>query len=184
VLCLQGHLLVSAPELSDVFERSVVLLVRHNEEGAFGLILNRVTDTQVRDVWSKVSESECLSDEPLRVGGPVEGPLMALHTDETVMEMEVVNGIYFSANRDKLEQLAVKPEEPVRYFVGYSGWSAGQLEEEIQRGSWQALPARTEHVFESDERLWERVRREIADHVLRAQLGIKQKHVPPDVTMN
>ena len=182
MLCLQGHLLVSAPELSDVFERSVVLLVRHNADGAFGLILNRVTDSSVRDVWSKVSESECLSDEPLRVGGPVEGPLMALHTDETVMEMEVINGLYFSANRDKLEQLAVNTEQPARYFVGYSGWSPGQLEEELQRGSWQALPARAEHIFQSDDRLWEVVRREIADHVLRVQLGIK--HVPPDVTMN
>jgi putative transcriptional regulator len=182
VLCLQGHLLVSAPELPDVFEHSVILLVRHNEEGAFGLILNRPTDTRVRDVWSKVSESECLTDERLHVGGPVEGPLMALHAEEFVMEMEILPGIYFSANRDKLEQLTVKPEGPARYFVGYAGWSAGQLEAEIKRGSWQALPARPEHIFESDERLWELVRREIADHILRASLGIK--HVPPDLRMN
>ena len=182
MLCLQGHLLVSAPELPDVFEHSVILLVRHNEEGAFGLILNRTTDTKVREIWSKVSESECLTGEPLRVGGPVEGPLMALHGEEFLMEMEVIPGVYFSANRDKLEQLAVKPDDPARYFVGYAGWSAGQLENEIKRGSWQTLPARPDHVFESDERLWELVRREIADYILRAQLHIK--HVPPDLRMN
>lgn len=182
MLCLQGHLLVSAAELPDVFEHSVVLLVRHNEEGAFGLILNRATDTHVRDVWNKISGSECHTDERLFVGGPVEGPLMALHADEFVMELEVIPGVYFSANRDKLEQLAVKQDDPARYFVGYAGWSPGQLEGEIKRGSWQTLPARPEHVFESDERLWEIARREIADHILRAQLHIK--HVPPDLRMN
>ncbi len=182
MLCLQGHLLVSSPELPDVFEHSVILLVRHSEEGAFGLILNRATDTRVRDVWSKVSQSECLTGERLHVGGPVEGPLMALHADEFIMEMEVIPGIYFSANREKLEQLAVKPDGPARYFVGYAGWSAGQLETEIKRGSWQTLPARPDHIFESDERLWQVARREIADHILRAQLGIK--HVPPDLRMN
>ena len=182
MLSLQGHLLISSPELPDVFEHAVVLLVRHNEEGAFGLILNRPTETRVREVWGKVSESECRTDERLHVGGPVEGPLMALHTDELVMEMEILPGIYFSANRDKLEQLAISPETVARYFVGYAGWSSGQLEAEIKRGSWQALPARPEHVFASDERLWELSCREIADHVLRASLGIK--HVPPDVRMN
>lgn len=179
---LQGHLLVSSPELSDVFEHSVILLVRHNQEGAFGLILNRTTDTHVNEVWSKVSESECRTDGLIHVGGPVEGPLMALHAEEFLMEMEVMPGVYFSANRDKLEQLAVKPDVVARYFVGYAGWSAGQLESELKRGSWQTLPARADHIFDSDERLWDIVRREIADHILRAQLHIK--HVPPDVRMN
>lgn len=179
---LQGHLLVSSPELPDVFEQSVVLMVRHNDDGAFGLILNRSTSTRVKEIWSKVSQSECHTDEHLHVGGPVEGPLMALHNEALAMEMEVIPGVYFSANREKLEELAVADDAAARYFVGYAGWSPGQLEEELKRGSWQTLPARVDHVFDSDERLWEIVRREINDHILRAQLHIK--HIPPDLRMN
>jgi putative transcriptional regulator len=182
VLSLQGHLLVSSPELPDVFEQSVVLLVRHNEEGAFGLVLNRSTATPVQEIWSRVSESECLTGEHLHVGGPVEGPLMALHDDEPAMELEVFPGVYFSANREQLEQLAMREGAAARYFVGYAGWSPGQLEGELKRGSWQTLPARAEHVFQSDERLWEIARREVNDHILRAQLHIR--HVPPDLRMN
>ena len=179
---LQSQLLISAPELPDVFEHSVVLLVRHSEDGAFGLILNRPTETRVSEIWNKVANSNCLTAERLYVGGPVEGPLMALHGEGQFAEMEVVSGVYFSANRDKLEELAANIDVPVRYFVGYAGWSPGQLEEEIERGSWQSLPSRPEHIFGSDEQLWERLRREIADQTLREQLGIK--HVPPDLSMN
>jgi putative transcriptional regulator len=107
---------------------------------------------------------------------------MALHTQEFLLEIEAFQGVYFTANREKLEQLAVKGDEPVRYFIGYAGWSPGQLEEEVKRGSWQSLPARPEHVFQSDETLWQRSRREIADRVLRDSLHIK--HVPPDIRMN
>jgi putative transcriptional regulator len=182
VVSLQGHLLISAPELGDMFEQSVVLMVRHNTEGAFGLILNRPSETKVEEIWSKISGMECRTTELLYVGGPVEGPLMVIHNDEAAMEMEILPGVYFSANRDKLEKLARQPDAAVRYFVGYAGWSAGQLEAEIKRGSWQAMPARPDLIFTDGDRLWERARREIADHVLRARLGIK--HSPPDVRMN
>lgn len=182
MISLQGHLLVSSPELPDVFEHSVVLLVRHNQDGAFGLILNRPSTTAVQDIWSKVSEAECLTNERLHVGGPVEGPLMALHNNSNVMEIEVIPGVYFSANREMLEQLAVDEAAAARYFIGYAGWAPGQLEGEIRGGSWQTLPVRFEHVFNSDESLWELSRREINDHILRAQLHIK--HNPPDPRMN
>jgi len=71
---LSGKLLVSVPELPDVFEQSVVLLVRHNDEGAFGLILNRPTDTRVAEVWHKVSERPCRNEGWLHVGGAGGGP--------------------------------------------------------------------------------------------------------------
>jgi len=107
---------------------------------------------------------------------------MALHGDQDLAEINVLPGIYFAANREQLEELATQDDVSARYFVGYAGWGAGQLESELERGSWKLLPAKQEHVFESDERLWERACRELNDQVLRHQLGVK--HMPPDVRMN
>jgi len=78
---LQGHLLIASPTLLDPnFRKSVVLLVQHNEEGAMGLVLNRPTETKLCEAWTQVAETDCASDASLNLGGPCEGPLMALHT--------------------------------------------------------------------------------------------------------
>ena len=94
---LQAHLLIATPELADPFNRSVVLLIRHNEEGALGLILNRRTSATLREAWSRLSEVPCHRDDSLFLGGPCEGPLVALHTNEFLLETEVMPGLYFCA---------------------------------------------------------------------------------------
>jgi putative transcriptional regulator len=183
VTSLQAHLLIASPELPEPFHGSVVLLVRHNEEGALGLILNRRTNASVQDAWSKVSDVPCQRSESLFLGGPCEGPLVALHTDEFLLEMEIMPGLYFCAGKEKLETLAARHDgQPVKFFAGYSGWSAGQLENEIARGSWSVMPARLEHVFAFEEELWQRSRRYVADAAWRARLGIK--HLPADLRLN
>ncbi|MGD9722525.1 MAG: YqgE/AlgH family protein [Pirellulales bacterium] len=180
---LQAHLLIASPKLPEPFTRAVVLLVRHNEEGALGLILNRSTTASMQDAWSKVSDIPCQRDEAIFLGGPCEGPLVALHTDEFLLEIEVLPGLYFCAGKDKLETLAAREEAgPVKFFAGYSGWSPGQLEDEIRRGSWSIMPAQMEHVFAFEEELWPHMCRQVADASLRGRLGIK--HMPPDVRMN
>ena len=180
---LQSHLLIAGAELAEPFQRAVVLLVRHNDEGALGLILNRSTNAELKDTWSKVSEVPCHRHALIHVGGPCEGPLVALHTSEFLMELEVLQGVYFCAGKDKLERLAAQQDgTPVKFFAGYSGWSAGQLENEIARGSWSVLPARPEHVFQPDDELWRRVSREVADLAWRQTLHIKQ--APKDPSLN
>ena len=180
---LQSHLLIAAAELSEPFSHSVVLLVRHNDEGALGLILNRRTNASLKETWARLSEVPCHRDEALFLGGPCEGPLVALHTHEFLLELEVMPGVYFCAGKDKLERLAAQDgSEPVRFFAGYAGWSAGQLEAEIARGSWSVLPARLEHVFQHDDELWVRTTRQVADAALRRTLKIKQS--PPDASLN
>ena len=180
---LGAHLLIASPQLAEPFTRSVVLLVRHSEDGALGLILNRRTDATLRDAWTKVSQVPCHRDEPLFLGGPCEGPLVALHTREFLLEMEVMPGVYFSAGKDKLERLAAETDgSPVRFFAGYSGWSPGQLEEEISRGAWSVMPAETRHVFEHEDELWMRTRRHVADTAWRSALHIR--HAPPDLRYN
>ena len=79
---LQSHLLIAAADLSEPFAHSVVLLVRHNDEGALGLILNRRTNASLKETWARLSEVPCHRNEALYLGGPCEGPLVALHTHE------------------------------------------------------------------------------------------------------
>ena len=180
---LQGHLLVASAELKDPnFFRSVVLLIRHNDEGAFGLILNRPTSASVKEIWTQVSETPCLSDEPLRLGGPVQGPLMAIHTVEHLSDIESVPGVFASAEPEKLEELVARAGASVRFFAGYAGWGAGQLENELGEGSWLTTPASAAHIFGDDEELWQRVNKAIADADLITTLKIK--HVPPDPRLN
>ncbi len=180
---LQSHLLIASPQLPDPFKQSVVLLVRHSEEGALGLILNRSTNASLQDAWSNVSEVPCHRDNPLFLGGPCDGPLVALHTNEALLEIEVLPGIYFCAAKEKLETLvAGTSEQPVKFFAGYSGWSPGQLENEIRHGSWSVMPAGADHVFAPEEELWTRTRRFVSGAAWNQRLGIK--HVPPDPRAN
>lgn len=179
---LQGHLLISSPELEDTFFQSVVLLVRHGEDGALGLILNRRTQTSIREVWEKVSDTPCEIDEQLYFGGPCEGPLMALHTDLERMELQALEGVYFSADRESIEQFVGGRPAAARYYVGYSGWGPGQLEAELRRGAWQVVPARRDDVFSDDTDLWHALRRRALGRELAKSLHIK--HWPDDPTVN
>ncbi len=129
---LQAHLLIASPELPEPFAQAVVLLVRHNAEGALGLILNKCTAASLEEHWGQVSDVACHRQQAIFLGGPCEGPLVALHTDEFLLEIEVLPGLYFTAGKEKLESLAAQTDErPAKFFAGYSGWSAGQLENEI-----------------------------------------------------
>ncbi len=180
---LQAHLLIGSPELAEPFTRSVVLLIRHSEDGALGLILNRRTDALLKEGWAKVSDVPCHRGDSIFLGGPCEGPLVALHSNEFLMEIEVLPGLYFCAGKEKLESLAAQQDgPPAKFFAGYAGWSAGQLEAEIARGSWSVMPASAEHVFQFEDDLWIRSRRHVADAAWRNTLKIKQ--TPQDPSLN
>ena len=75
---LKGHFLVASPHLEDPnFTQSVVLLVQHDEDGTFGIVLNRPAESSLKDLWEKVTEKPCETDKRVHVGGPVPGPLIA-----------------------------------------------------------------------------------------------------------
>lgn len=182
---LEAHLLIATPDLADPFDRSVVLLIKHNADGALGLILNRRTPAEFRDVWDKVSEAPCRHDSPLFLGGPCEGPLVALHRQKDLLELEVLPGLYFCSGKEKLEALAAQSAQDhrqVKFFVGYSGWAAGQLEHEIARGSWSVMPAQLEHAFWPEDEVWTRASRFVSDAAWRSALKIP--HTPPDLRAN
>lgn len=179
---LRGHLLVAARKLVDPnFRCTVVLIVQHGEDGALGVILNRPSNASIRDIWAKISDTPCDSDECLAFGGPVPGPLMAVHTAESWSEVEVLPGIHFSVQRDHLNQLVTSAGESLRLFFGHSGWAPGQLESEMEQGSWHTTRATADHVFRPAPDQWAAVMREIAQSVFEPlHLG----DVPDDPTVN
>jgi putative transcriptional regulator len=180
---LQGHFLIASHELRDPnFFHSVVLVVRHGEDGALGLVLNRPTKANIKQVWQQVSDTPCSTEERLYVGGPVEGLLMSVHTQPVWADLEILPGVYYTGDPDHLKELVQQSDGPLRFFVGYAGWGAGQLEQEMGEGSWLVLPATEEQIFAIDDRSWERLTRDItASSILSA---LKIKHVPADPRLN
>jgi putative transcriptional regulator len=180
---LQGHLLIAAPNLIDPnFFRTVILMVQHNDDGALGLVLNRPTGTAVREAWAQVGQTPCLREDVLHHGGPCEGPLMVVHTCEGVSPAALLPGLYFATEKDDVESVIGSGDGQARFFVGYAGWSAGQLENELGTGSWVTLPASAEHVFTDDIHLWENATRQVAR--MAAYPNIKPSLVPRDPKMN
>lgn len=136
-----GDLLVVEPFLSEVhFRRAVILLVDHNDtEGTVGLVLNHRSNLSLNSVLRNAS---CPSNIPLHIGGPVEhGRLLYLHTlgNRFRESVQLENGLYIGGNfNDVLEYLNSEEydEQCIKFFAGYSGWTAGQLKKEIEEKTW------------------------------------------------
>lgn len=175
---LNGRLIVATPSLIDPnFRRSVVLLLHHDDEGAFGIILNRPSEITVS---SAVRGWHRLAAEPpvVFVGGPVETQgVIALArraaTDEADGWQQVMQGLGVLDLRRDPGTLRV---ERVRLFAGHAGWGSGQLEDEIAAGSWFVIDADVQDAFCAEPLgLWRQV--------LRRQGGVFRTF-PEDPSMN
>ena len=179
---LQGQLLIASPKLFDPnFFRSVVLLVQHTENGALGLVLNRPLEMTIANAWEQVSELPCEATGFLHQGGPCDGPLMVLHTDASIPEMPVISDVFFTTDRDAIQQLVTQNHSQMKFFVGYAGWSPGQLESELEDGGWLMISGENKHIFETDEDLWPTLMREISDAMYRS---LNPKVIPTDPSLN
>jgi len=179
---LQGQLLIASPKLFDPnFFRSVVLLVQHTENGALGLVLNRPLEMTIASAWEQVSEMPCEATGFLHQGGPCDGPLMVVHTDASIPEMPVIPDVFFTTDRDAIQQLVTQNHSKMKFFVGYAGWSPGQLETELEDGGWLMVSAENKHIFETEEDLWPALMREISDAMY---ANLNPKVIPPDPSMN
>ena len=180
---LKGQILVAAPQLTDPnFNRTVVFLIEHDENGAFGVVLNRPSARTVDDVWAELDHSPCECKQAINVGGPILGPILALHVDASLAEAEILPGVYLAAHRDNLNQLVQQPGATFRLFSGYSGWGGGQLENELKQGGWIATVASDGYIFDTANDLWRRVGKDITRNVLDG--AIKIKHFPDDPSLN
>lgn len=180
---LQGQLLVASPHLrDDNFFRSVVLVLHHDEEGAFGLILNRATDISIEDIADQIQDLAYRSDQPIMEGGPVSGPLMALHAESRVCDNFVVPGLFFSTGQDELQSLLMMPDSDFRLYNGYSGWGGGQLEHELRDGGWLKCPATAQDVLTAPSAdLWNQIRLRIGKRILAESLDIPSVPANPEV---
>ena len=158
------YLLLSAPELLDAnFARSVVLIGHHTSEGAIGWIVNRVIDPKAVELLPEALAKAIHPQTPLRLGGPVlVNGLIVLHRQEVpnLESVEIAPGIRVSSSPEVLSALFATPPRgtPAGLLVfGYAGWGPGQLEREMEEGSWLVLPYEEELAFPHDvDGLWER----------------------------
>jgi putative transcriptional regulator len=169
---LEGHLLVASPHLHEAARaKDVVLVLSHHDEGALGVVLNRPIGQTIDRLWQQVSPQPCTRMEPVGLGGPESGPLLALHDSPEVGEHELPQGVFLAASRDHLEKLVSQRHGPLRLFIGHTRWPAGELEQELERGDWHILPATAEHVFSDEESLWATCLKEVGRSVLVDSIG-------------
>ncbi len=139
----RGRVLLSDPfSDDDYFGRSVVYLCEHDEKGSFGFVLNNFLDLNLGEVAKNFPDI----NTNVSIGGPVQTEsIYFLHTlgDRIPGSVLISDGIYMGGEYDLLIQLLEDEKiskTEVRFFLGYSGWSAGQLEEEISKNTWRVAP--------------------------------------------
>jgi len=143
-----GTLLVSSTELVEpTFCRTVIYLIEHNEDGSLGVVLNRPSDTAVQNVlpaWAP----HAVRPQALFVGGPVKrDSALCLAVLQPGVDVDLVTGLRQVGGRVVMVDLDADPADltpllgGVRVFVGYAGWSAGQLDAELSRADWMVLPS-------------------------------------------
>ncbi len=145
----KGHLLIAEPSIiGDVsFNRSVVLLAEHNLDGSIGFILNKPFKFKLNELVSEIEK-----DFTVYNGGPVEQDnLYFIHKvpDLITDSVEISQGIYWGGNFDKVIELintGVLTPDDIRFFLGYSGWDAQQLDRELASNSWVVV----ENIYESN----------------------------------
>ena len=154
----KGKLLISEPFLPDPsFKRTVVLLTEHNEQGSVGFVLNRPLDIPINEAVLNFPHFDAL----LSAGGPVQpDTLHYIHTMGKSLEksIEVIDGLFWGGDFESMKALIISGKatpEDFKFFVGYSGWSAGQLDDEMKSRSWIVADATLDNVFHMDpENLW------------------------------
>lgn len=177
----KGRLLVATEQVQGiVFSQTVILLLHYDATGAMGIVLNRPTDIAPGEV---VDDGDAFSDYDgtLYWGGPVQmNSLRALMRTDTPPPLAeaVIDAVHLVPIDDELEKTRANPAD-LRLFIGYAGWSAGQLDRELARGSWHVLPASDDIVFTDDPHaLWQRLVPPAVERIIVA----RQQRRSPTVT--
>lgn len=156
-----GTLLIAEPFMMDSpFKRAVVLICEHRKDGSVGFILNKVIDMNIEELIADFPEF----DAPVYYGGPVAtDTIHYIHNVGDLLDNsnEVTRGVYWGGDFEKLKFLVnsklIKPEN-IKFFIGYSGWSGGQLDSELEEGTWITDHMYANYAFKDEEdELWSTV---------------------------
>lgn len=153
--CLRDHFLLAMPGLTEgIFSHSITYICEHGESGAMGIVINQPLELSVAEIFEhlQITAREGFSDMPVMAGGPVQiDHGFVLHRNcEAVWEasLQVTSEITLTTSRDILRAIA-KGNGPDEHLIalGYAGWAAGQLEQELAENSWLSLPANSDIIF-------------------------------------
>lgn len=177
-------LVASTLVTESVFTRGVCLMMHHDSEGAIAVILNRPIwpppTELIRMIVGEPEDGDDMEETPaphsrwdagdvapvasgdsppsasgmIHFGGPLSGPVLAIHGTMALAEAQTGNGIYVAAQKDHLEQLLRDKPSDYRLIIGHAGWTAGQLDTEIHAGLWHVVPATADMVFGAQSDLW------------------------------
>ncbi|MCR9293316.1 MAG: YqgE/AlgH family protein [bacterium] len=178
---IQGLALVASPNLTDPnFMRSVVYIVKHDEDGALGLVLNRPTDMTVGCLLEQLADCKLCNNGRVYCGGPVDGPLVMLQQ----VQIDERPLLAVASDQERILEACQQEcgERQYRIFDGYSGWGAGQLEYELHRGGWLIWDIQPEDVFSDPEQIWQAAIRQIGRDILAG--SIDPSRIPDDPAYN
>ena len=179
---LAGKFLVASPHLRDPnFTRTVVLMLQHEKQGALGVVINRPGDKSVDEVWAMIGNDPPGCDDPVYVGGPVPGPLIALHDQSKLAEREILPRLYMSMQKDAIDALVKKRSAKFRLFSSHSGWGGGQLENELSVGGWLTCPAEAADIFGDDDAVWKLICGRIGRKIIAPNIPAERLPIDPEL---
>jgi len=153
---LTGHFLIAMPAMEDPnFAKSVTYVCEHNENGALGIVINRPIDMKLNDLFEQISielENREIAASPVHFGGPVQvdrGFVLHQPVGDWQSTIAITGDTALTTSKDVLEA-AARGEGPNKMLVslGYTGWSPGQLEQEISQNAWLTVPAADDILFD------------------------------------
>ncbi len=161
----KGVLLISDPFLKDPnFMRTVVFLCEHNDEGSIGFVLNRKYEVEVGKLMPELEDDSI----PIYYGGPVQMDTIHFihqYPDEIPGGIQVVPGVYWGGDFEILVALIKKQIidiNKIRFYIGYSGWSSGQLLDELNEKTWLTVQATRKLIFQkNDKEIWKDALKEL-----------------------
>ncbi len=147
---LTGHLLIAMPGMTDpFFSKSVTFICTHNQDGAMGVMINRPTDLSYETLFEKIKvelAQSALADNTVLYGGPVQperGFVLHEHSGEWDSTLSIAENTALTTSKDILESVAIGTgPKKMLLALGYAGWTAGQLEQEIAANSWLSVQAK------------------------------------------
>jgi len=156
------QILIALPDMQDQrFNQAIILICEHNEEGAMGLVLNNPTNVNTEQVFTELNLNTPKTNHAILNGGPLkENNGFILHNNSQKFEssIKIHENLSLTTSKDLLESLSKHQfQSDWQFILGYSGWSAGQLESEIAENTWLTCPLNLNLIFNTPkEQQWEK----------------------------